>query len=183
MAQTTILHHYVPSARPEDQAVTWAGLALIRENPRWRVVDVAAYSDYSWATELEKLWDLPGSIVNVDQDIAIHPAHLQIFETCPHDACVFAYYVNYANLPHRDPRPVHRVRVGDHEPHITEGEEWADIAGGGLYRLREPVRRLVTATPRVPHVTYRDQDWMLSVRLGVRWHVHWPAVAHHHFWL
>lgn len=183
MNPTVILHHYVEGRRPEDQKVTWDGLDLCRKHPYTTVIDVAAYSDTSWAEELEKLWDRGMSIVNVDMDIAIHPWHLDEFAKCQEQACTFAYSINFAYLPERQPVLVHRVREGTSERNLEVGEEWADFIGEGLMRIRPELQASIVPTPRVPQVSFRDQDWYLCERLGVQWHVHWPAVAHHHLWL
>jgi hypothetical protein len=78
----------------------------------------------------------------------------------------------------------HRVATGDPaqpERWIRPGDAWADYAGFGLTRIRGAVQHL--GPPDWAPGTWQDLDTRVSDWLrahGVRVHVHWPAVAHHH---
>lgn len=178
-----VLHHYAPDRYGQDQEATWKGLALCRAVPGVQVMDVIAYSDVSRSVEMEKLWGRGQSIVDVDMDIAIHPWHLSEFDRCSEQACVFAHYINGSDAPGRKPVLCHRHKVGDVETPIEEGEEWAEFVGPALLRIRPELQASIVPRPAVPRVHFHDYDHYLSERLGNRFHVHWPAVAHHHLWM
>lgn len=159
------------------------GLDLCREYPHWQVHDVPSGDEYSWAEALEKLWGHGRILVNVDMDMAVHPWHIQDLESCSYSKCAFAHYINGTLEPERTPTLVHRRMVGGELVPISEGDDWASFIGPGLCKISAAVQDTVIATPRVPHVAHRDLDGALCDRLGGLWHIHWPAVAHHHVWL
>jgi len=73
---------------------------------------------------------------------------------------------------HRRWRPVERW--------ITTGEPWADLAGFGCIKVGPAATALA---PAWPAGAWDDRDSVISEWLygqGYRWHVHWPAIPHHH---
>jgi len=78
---------------------------------------------------------------------------------------------------------VHRIATPEAElpwRWIRTGERWADYWGLGLTRIRREAQEQVRDWPPG---TWRNLDDRLSRACraqGIRAHVHWPAVAHHH---
>ena len=126
------------------------------------------------------LWGKGEDIAIIEHDMAVHPLHLEELARCEAEACVFADYIATSRTGKFAPELAHRNRRGNVEQVIDFGAETANRVSLGVARIRVSVQEAVMPTPRVPQVAYNDLAWCLSERLDIDWHVHWPAVAHHH---
>jgi hypothetical protein len=120
-------------------------------------------------------------IIIVEQDMAVHPLQIDELDQCLYPACVFAYYVGNTRDGQVRPELAHRKLVDGAEVPITEGDTFADRVSLGLAKIDPEAWRGVIRRPVIPNVSWRSLAWELSVALAVQWHVHWPAVAHHHW--
>ena len=172
---------FVRGHRDGDRKAARAGLELIKQHPAWTVLEWECRGPYDYADGLEYALGLGLPTVIVEHDMAVHPWHIAQFEACSAKACVFAYYVGNTRHGQVTPELAHRAVGGKVELPIVEGITSAHRVSLGLAKISPELYAAIVPTPRVPHVPYTDLAWQLSVRLDAEWHVHWPAVAHHHW--
>ena len=172
---------FVRGHRDGDRAAARAGLELCKQHDGWTVLEWECRGAYDYADGLEYALGLGLETVIVEHDMAVHPWHITELENCSSSACVFAYYVGTTRSGDVAPELAHRLVAGGLEIPIAEGIAQAHRVSLGLAKIAPSALEKIVATPRVPKVNYTDLAWMLSVRLDTTWHVHWPAVAHHHW--
>lgn len=175
-----VLHHRNPENRPEDQASTFAGLKLAENLPGMRIVHAASTDPYDYAKALEKALGEGDDLAVVEGDLAVMPHHLLELQRCMQPLCVFAYYIYPLRGEVRVPEIVHWDAPDRIKGPIREGDHWAMVVGLGLARMRREGLSGVVARPIIPQVLWRDVAASLSARIARPWHVHWPAVVHHH---
>lgn len=75
---------------------------------------------------------------------------------------------------------VHRIQLVDgHQRWANESDQWADYVGFGLSKFPAQV-----PPPNWALGSWIDLDSRVTeylAHLGIRWHLHWPAVPHHHY--
>lgn len=148
---------------------------------RFSIEPVRCEGPFDYWEGLAKYWDSDLTIVNLEHDLEVSDEHAQALIDCPHPACSWAYLVHWASTGLRS--DVIAAGHGRRDPHsnpdpefIREGEEWAAWSAIGLVKL--------TAEARIGSL--RREPWQrleLSVHDAVKrpWHMHWPAVPHHHW--
>ena len=181
MFRTVIFSPFVSGHRNGDRAANLAGLELVRELGIYTVLPWPCDSPLAYATGLEWARERYDRIITVEHDMAVHPLQIAELATCPHPECVFAYYVGNTRDGDVTPELAHRKLVDGKEVPIVEGDKFADRISLGLAKIDAAAWEGVRARPMVPRVSWRSLAWELSVRLSDQWHVHWPAVAHHHW--
>jgi carbohydrate-selective porin OprB len=178
-----IFHPYVAGVRPGDQAACWAGLEDCRKRGHWRIEDfeIAAGDKTAYARALDAMLAFGEDVTVVEHDMAIHYDQIRELEECEHPLCVFAYYVGNSWHGTVVPELAHRYMQFGEENIIPFDSRLADRVSLGVARFKAGALDHVVQRPRVPRVAYTDLAWRLSVVIDRPWHVHWPAVAHHHW--
>jgi hypothetical protein len=178
-----IFHPYVPGHREGDQRACIEGLEDQRIIGRRTIIDVeiSGVDVLDYAKALDKALLEQTDLLVVEQDMAFSDEQVAELEECKHPLCVFAYYVGNTREGRIAPELAHRYLADGTEVPIPNGARLADRVSLGFARMKPEAFKGVIATPVVPRVHYRDLAWCLSVRLAQPWHVHWPAMAHHHY--
>lgn len=171
-----ILHLFVPTGPKRiRQGPTWATLELLRRHGRHVVADWPTVDELDNQAALNFFWNRNETLCVLEQDVA--PTLEQLVQL---EKCTAAAVCNQATRCGGDPRAVYDFRIRQRDGTLRwgrEGEEWADLFPLGCTVFRpEAMRRL----PIVPRVSWRELDTTLSLHLGARVHVHWPAAAHYH---
>jgi hypothetical protein len=153
----TLLHPYDPACRPADQVETWDALAdpqMVSLGEWWHVATVGPLA---YAQALQRLWEVPGDLVVIEQDIVARSWHLIELADCPEAFCAFDYL-------------------------LANGEPWTahdEHFGAGLVKYGQAARAAVVERPQVPQSTWRGMPALLRWRLPP-FHVHRPMVTHNH---
>lgn len=142
------------------------------ESERFTVAPVRCDDDYSYWRGLEKHWDGPDTLLNVEHDVGVTDAHLAALTDCPHEACTWAYLCHWASTGLA--RSIFAQSVNGSP--ITEGDEWADRSGIGLVKIAASARVAPLRREQWPRVELAVADAVAGP-----FHLHWPPVTHHHF--
>lgn len=155
------------------------------KRPRWTVgkpVEVIRYrpadddDGLGYWRELNQRWFDPTTLVNVEWDMEWSNRLVDDLIACPHAACTHAYMLY---RPSTGGAPHYAQRVGLQPPAggrwITANETWCDYTGIGFCKVERSAR-----TRSLSETHWKFLDITVSAALNVRWHVHWPEVAHHH---
>lgn len=193
-----ILLPYTPGVRPQEQDRAMKALALVLNRERFpatRAVPAICRpgEDYAYWGWLRTCWELARSegsdLLVVEHDIQLTQKAYRGLVECPEPWCAGIY----VQKPPRSAGPVYVARVNQgpwpatmpitvsfpDEPRPTlprwlkPGEQWADSVGLGCTRFR-PDRPWPLPSP----VHWGHLDTALCHALQVRWHIHWPALAH-----
>lgn len=154
-----------PSHRPEERAPAMERILALDDHYPLTVWDVNDTFDYSRG--MATAWKQPGTLVNIEHDMAVYPEQVAELLTCPCDLCAFAYWIAPAT-------------TGRHEPvigvRLIEGESrWAYDTAIGLCKIKER-QRLGT----IPICDYKSVETYVWNRVGGPWHIHYPPVTHYH---
>jgi len=197
-----LVHPYRPDADPRT-VPTWT--VLRRLGPPWqgRILHICSPNPSDYDAALRQWWGRD-DLVTVQQDIEPSVGVLGALGRCPHPLCAVAYPIPHLPdptaatlaIPGRSAPPgmtwAHRVVDDPADPEgrqrwIDAGEEWADLVDLGCARMRRGVQESVPPDwGPVPATVLGDPPLgdLLSRYLYGRgigpWHIHWPAIPHHH---
>jgi hypothetical protein len=197
-----IMLPYTPSVRPQEQDRAMKSLAHVLNEervPATRAVPAICRlgEEFAYWGWLRTCWDMARSegadLLVVEHDIQLTQRAYRGLVECPEPWCAGIY----VQKPPRAPEPVFVARVNqgpwhegpmvngvlevtfpDDPPRLAPrwlkpGERWADSVGLGCTRMR-PDRPWPLPNP----VPWGHLDSSLCHALKVRWHIHWPALAH-----
>lgn len=138
-----------------------------------RVHDPVLIHPVDYALAVGAFWGTDLAIVNVEHDHPLTPKLVGDLLACPHPLCTHAYLMHipcdyYAHS--RDPG-------GNSGAWIVERDEWAAWSGIGFCKIT-PQARLTDTLP-VDH--WRGVEIQVNQSVRGPFHVHWPAIPHHHY--
>lgn len=180
--------------------------ALTQLSAAWPVRRVPVGEDARYESVIRDVWGHEDVII-VEHDVVPTAAMIAALAACAWPWCAQAYTLHpnpshAALIPQLDAigplwrstgpgrrllalqAPVWPHRNGpDDDPNFCgHGDRWADRVGLGLTKFTAAACRAIP--PDWPSGSWRDLDTRLSHWLasaGVRWHLHEPEAAHHHF--
>ena len=199
-----ILLPYSPGTRPQEQDRAMKALAQVLNQERVKPTQTIPAicrpgDDFAYWGWLRTAWGMARSrgedLLVIEHDIQLTLKVYRALIDCPEPWCAGCYQIPSTRWGLNEPMWVHRVNPGPWQDHqvtrgvikisfpdeppvysarcIKPGEQWADYAGLGCVRIR-PDRDW--PLPEPVHWSYLDTA--LSEALRVRWHLHWPALAH-----
>jgi hypothetical protein len=149
-------------------------LELLRRHGRHIVIDWPTVDDQDNAAALAWCWNRGQALCVLEQDVVPTLEDLVRLELCSRSGvCSQATHCGgnpLAGYDFRIRQPDGSLRWG------REGEEWADTFPLGCTVFHPDVMRRAT----VPVERWQQLDTALSMRLGLRAHIHWPAAEHNH---
>jgi hypothetical protein len=154
---TVLLHVYHPDKRPEDQTGTWRALATINWPVCMTIEHYETVTDYSYADALMSVWEYPGDVLVLEQDIVPTWDHVDELLHCTRPYCAWDF-------------------------RLAHGILWSEVPGGhgfGLAKFSEEARHSIIARPKVQRLSWPDTVPALHERLAPV-HVHQPCIEHHH---
>jgi hypothetical protein len=152
-----LLHTWTPGHRPADQVATWDAVQALEDRTDLVVLHRPTFAETSYAEAWRDVWDAPGIVLGVEQDIVPTPWHVAELVACPGGYCAWDY-------------------------RLANGQLWSEVPEGrgfGLVKFTRAARMSVLERPMVPLVPWRDVASVISSRVGPP-HVHQPPVRHNH---
>lgn len=165
------------SARATHRDVLVVASYLPGETPfvsqRFDVVPVLCVGDFDYSRGLASAWATGKTVVNVEHDLEVSDDLIAALVDCPEPLCSWAYLVYPVSGIHDG--PAYPFTAGNPGPWIREGEQWADWAAPGFIKVRPDAR-----TGPLPEKHWLGVEAATNFHTPGRWHIHWPAVEHHH---
>lgn len=182
-----LLHCYSPHERPEDQVATWEFVEKVREErPGIKIVDIPCTSEGDYPRAWAENWDFDGTLVNLEHDLVPTLQVLDELIDCPSKLCTQAYKIYPLSTALDREVFVQRLASKDEvrfDRWVLEGDAHADYTGLGLAKLEAEVRSTIPTSNIERYASWKGFDFSLSNLFhvqGKRWHIHWPAIPHHH---
>lgn len=165
---------------------------------RYDVWPVRCEADFSYANGIVRVWWAPETLVLVEHDMEFSDELVAGLLSCPRPLCSYPYFI-WAH-----DRGWHYAQARGANRRIVEGEEWADHSSIGFCKITEQARvspmmtvgwkmvenvvhhalggRVIEVDPH--HISGDKPDPLMVLEIrpptAGRWHIHWPAIAHHH---
>lgn len=139
---------------------------------RHQVIPFVCDDGFGYWRGLTDHWDGPETLVNVEHDLEISDRELDEITECPHPLCSWSYAMHWVSTG----------AVADTWPHtaggkfVTEGAEWAEWSAIGFVKIA-PEARIAP----LEKVLWRQVEDAIDKAVAKPWHLHWPAVPHHHW--
>ena len=177
---TVLFHPYAIDGGSRDE--TWEALAGIRRMGSVAVLDAPCddWGDYTrW---LATLWGQGQQLLVLEHDLVPTPWALAGLLGCRAPICAQAYRAYPPTTGRVAPVYAHCQFDGHSMLPVEEGQEYADDFALGFTMLRRPFQGQ-TAVQRWGASTWQNLSVVLSQearRVGMRAHLHWPAVEHLH---
>lgn len=177
MNDFTVLYAYHPYRRQHARRYSIEALAEIERYFGGHVAHVVCNRDTDYAEGVRNHWNVPGSLIICEQDMAPLPEMIEDLVSCPHPACTQPYWLSPASTGFGHPIPsVTAEKDGTGTP-LQPGDAWAGRSAVGLVKLGPVIRQ----GKSVPAGTfYGNVEHAVNTVVGWRWHVHWPMVTHYH---
>lgn len=140
---------------------------------RWRVRPVECRGDFDYSHGLAEAWASDLTVVNVEHDLEVDDDIIGRLVDCPEPLCAQTYLVHAASGIHDAPAYPYVERQPG--PWVRVGAEWAEWAAPGFIKARPEAR----VNP-LPEKHWMGVEQATNACIRGRWHLHWPAVEHHH---
>ncbi|HET6911116.1 MAG TPA: hypothetical protein VFH54_17440 [Mycobacteriales bacterium] len=133
--------------------------------------------DLDYSRGLAAAWNDPAvTVVNVEHDVEVSDDLIAALVDCPEPLCAWTYPLYAASRAHgTEHGPIFPFCATNPGPWVTEGTEWVEWAAPGFIKATAAARR----------GPFPDKHWLgveqaTNYLVTGRWHLHWPAVEHHH---
>jgi hypothetical protein len=138
----------------------------------YRFIPAPWNDDYDYWRGFERKWTADDVIVNVEHDMECSGRLLADLLACPHSLCTHAYLMHIPKTHF-----AHSTRADAMDGFwIGEGEEWAAYSGIGFCKIAREAR----TRPLGRMTVWRGVELAVNNATTGPWHVHWPAIEHHH---
>lgn len=180
-----VLRVFTPGNRPNETGVCRAAFRYLADTCPYSFAERETLGDYGYRAALEEQWRFDGDLCILEQDLIPTPTMLAALAECPHQLCAQAYSLSAKTLGREGCEIAHRVCVPCAEvpQWIVPGGESADLVGFGLTKLGRAARARVTPEWQSPLYHHTNLDTKISflfLAQGMKFHIHWPEVAHFH---
>ena len=180
-----ILRVHTPGSRPEDTGVCRAAFRYLADTMPFPFSERETLREYGYRDVLREFWHENAPLCILEQDLIPTPGMLRDLADCPYELCAQAYWLGPKSLGRDGFEIAHRVYVkGEELPQwIKPGVEWSDLAGFGLTKLGKYARRKIAPDWQSELYHHTNMDTKLSMLFheqGMRFHIHYPSVAHFH---
>ena len=139
------------------------------ESEAYRVQPLRCEDDHSYGRGLAALWTTSATVVNVEHDMEFSDALVADLLACPEPLCSHAYQVwpsawrRFVYAHSKDGR------------WLEQGDSSADFSSIGFCKLAPAGR-----TGELKTYPWRYVEQAVNTAVAGEWHIHWPAIKHHH---
>ncbi|MEM3844856.1 MAG: hypothetical protein QXU98_04055 [Candidatus Parvarchaeota archaeon] len=181
-----ILFHPYINAFKESQVETWDFLnshKALFESLGIDVYDKLCDFDNfkTYKRELINIWDRDDILI-LEMDIVPTEEALKDIVKCPEPLCAYDYSLynetNTAISAHRIKDPVDKRGWRN-----LRNEKFADYVGFGFTKIKKCIQHKISITQALPLDKFVGPDVGVSMatsELGLKWHIHYPALKHNH---
>ncbi len=130
-------------------------------------------ADFGYWAGINEVWDSDHDLVNVEHDVEFSDLLVQELLSCPHHLCAYPYRV----MPFGWPGKTWGASYGS--LWVDEGQPYASFSSIGFVKMTAEARAGTTLKKTI----WFNLEGAIHEALTLRqrlWHLHWPAVAHHH---
>lgn len=135
-------------------------------------LDLVCDDPFDYWAGLDSVWDTGRTIVNVEHDMEFSDDLVMELLSCPWDLCAYPYAVQPAGWPGL----LYGASWGSWVPKDTAFAHFSSI---GFCKIGLRVQR-GTALPRAVWDKVEGAIHTGAVKNRNLWHLHWPAIGHHH---
>lgn len=155
---------------------------------RHSVLDVVCVEDTDYGQAVASVWGGGVTVVNIEHDMQVTDDLIDALLDCPHPLCSWAYRVYPVSTMRPAPMWAHAVAQTQNGrllswPNfsvtarwISEGEQWADFSAIGFCKITPAAMADLIETG----ASWRWVEMAVNAAVTGPWHLHWPAVEHHH---
>lgn len=178
MTGTVILHAFSGNAPAVRQRPTWVMLEMIRRHGLHVVVDWPCSNTTDYLAGIKACWRMGSMLCLLEHDVEVSLYDVLGLEDCPHAICVAAYQLH----PGSTGLPVDVWAWRNKGQWGKEGDDFAEHFSFGCVCFKKPA--IDASDPSL----WQSDGWYnidqgaskAFESRGMRAHIHWPAVAHHH---
>lgn len=157
---------------------------MLRRHGRHIVIDWPTQGQKSYGEAISWCWDRGHTLLTIEHDLVPELEHLIALEACQQALiCQQAYMLHFGSVASAAGVYAFRVATVDGMRWGELDEQWADWFTLGCTVFKPEAMARIGAWSAPDNDGWAAQDtWLsrFSRELGLRAHVHWPAIQHHH---